>query len=48
MKAKGVVTGLGAAVGANDGSLNQTAARKSKGAPMKCRGHAVQSRQDGG
>jgi dTDP-4-amino-4,6-dideoxygalactose transaminase len=35
MKAKGVVTGLGAAVGANDGSLNQTAARKSKGAPMK-------------
>ena len=35
MKAKGVVTGLGAAVGANDGLLKQTGARNSEGAPMK-------------
>ncbi len=35
MKAKGVVAGLGAAGGANDGSLKQTGARTSEGAPMK-------------
>jgi dTDP-4-amino-4,6-dideoxygalactose transaminase len=35
MKAKGVVAGLGAAGGANDGLLKRTAARNSASAPMK-------------